>query len=180
MRSFTTEGIVLKRSNSGEADRIVTLFTRDFGKMVCVAKGVRKMTSSKRSALEPGTHSKVFCVRGNGLPILTQAQLIADFPSVRESLAATRNLIQILEIVDAVTVEEEGQEQIFDHVVQILAVLNAHEVDARPRVIQMLTELLDTLGFADSQVEKFKTVSSYVEHVTDRKLKSFAYLTVGK
>ena len=52
-KSITTEAIVLKRRNSGEVDRLVTLITQDKGKLQCIAKGVRKMTSSKRAFLEP-------------------------------------------------------------------------------------------------------------------------------
>ncbi|KKU23266.1 MAG: repair protein RecO protein [Microgenomates group bacterium GW2011_GWA1_46_15] len=41
MRTVSTEGIVLKRMNVGEADRFVTIFTRDLGKISALAKGVR-------------------------------------------------------------------------------------------------------------------------------------------
>jgi len=178
MRSFTTEGIVLKRSNAGEADRILTMFTKDFGKMSCVAKGVRKMTSSKRSSLEPGMYSKFFCVRGHGMPILTQAQVIDDFAHTRSSLATTRSLTQILEILDVLTVEEQGQDEVFACAVEILEMLSAEAV-GRASVVGRLQKLVELLGFQDMRDTRFETVSEYVEFLSERKLKSFAFLTVN-
>lgn len=180
MRTFATEGIVLKRSNAGEADRIVTLFTRDYGKIACVAKGVRKTTSSKRSALEPGMYSKIFCAEGHGLPILTQAQIIEDFPESRKSLHTTRSLSQVLEIFDTVMVEEETQDGVFDVAVEILRTLNNSESSHRGEIIEMLKDIMGTLGFQDIDDTKFESVSEYVEFLSERKMHSFAFLTVKK
>ena len=59
------------------------------------------------------------------MPILTQAQVIEDYPNTRDTLHATRNLVQILEILDAMTVEENGQEVVFEQVLAILRSMNA-------------------------------------------------------
>ncbi|HKY74186.1 MAG TPA: DNA repair protein RecO [Patescibacteria group bacterium] len=178
MRTFSTEAIILKRSNIGEADRIVTLFTKDFGKIACIAKGVRKMTSTKRSSLEPGMYSKIFCAKGHGMPILTQAQILDDFQHTRSSLVTTRNLSQVLEILDTVTVEEEGQDGAFEQVLDILRALNEDSASSKSRVTQLLRTFLAYLGFQDVNETKFSTISAYVEFLADKKLKSFSYLTV--
>ena len=49
MKTFVAEGIVLKRRNVGEADRILTVFTRTNGKMIIKAVGVRKIASKRSS-----------------------------------------------------------------------------------------------------------------------------------
>ena len=175
-KTFATEGIVLKRINVGEADRVVTQFTRGFGKLACVAKGVRKLSSSKKSALEPGMYSKIFCAESRGMPILTQAQVIEDYPNTRDTLHATRNLVQILEILDAMTVEENGQEVVFEQVLAILRSMNAH-TSTRSKIAEMLRKLLAELGFHEVD-DRFKNVTEFVEHLSERKMKSFGFLTV--
>jgi DNA repair protein RecO len=63
VKSFSTQGIVLKRSNTGEADKIITILSQDYGKIVCVVKGVRKITSSKKATFEPGNIIKGFLLK---------------------------------------------------------------------------------------------------------------------
>jgi DNA repair protein RecO (recombination protein O) len=179
MKSFMTEGIVLKRSNVGEADRIVTLFTREFGKMACVAKGVRKIVSSKKSALEPGVYSKIFCVEAHGMPILTQAQIIEDYPHMRTTLPLTRSLAQVLEIFDTVIVEEQGQEELFDQAIEVLRELNSEHA-TRSGVTEMLEGMLSLLGFEKPENTQFKNISEYVEYISERKMRSFKFLTVAR
>jgi DNA repair protein RecO (recombination protein O) len=91
--SFTTTAIVLKRVSVGETDRIVNLLTQDFGKISVVAKGVRKMSSSKRASLEPGNIIRAFCIQTKSLPILTQATLIDDCSEMKKDLSAYQILI---------------------------------------------------------------------------------------
>ena len=50
-RTFSTKGIVLKRVNVGETERSINLLTQEYGKMTCVAKGVRKIKSSKNQEI---------------------------------------------------------------------------------------------------------------------------------
>ena len=72
---YKDEGIVLKTIKLGEADRIVTIFTRSNGKVRAVAKGIRKTTSRFGARLEPFTHVNLMLYRGRGsLDTITQAE----------------------------------------------------------------------------------------------------------
>ena len=62
-RSFNADGIVLKRNKVGETDRVISLLTQEYGKLVAVAKGVRKLSSSKRAFLEPGNLVKAYFIK---------------------------------------------------------------------------------------------------------------------
>jgi len=52
MKSYKAEGIVIKRKNFGEADRILTVFTKKYGKIKVLAKGVRRITSRRGPNVE--------------------------------------------------------------------------------------------------------------------------------
>ncbi len=61
---FKTEGVIIAKKNFGEADRILTIFTRDHGKIGCIAKGVRRPRSKKAGHVELGNWCKFFIARG--------------------------------------------------------------------------------------------------------------------
>ena len=70
-----TEGVILKRRNFGEADRILTIYTRDYGKVICLAKGVRRPRSKKAGHLELGSWCKIFAVHGKNLDQIGRAHV---------------------------------------------------------------------------------------------------------
>lgn len=74
MSLYRDEAIVLRTHKLGEADRIITLLTRDHGKVRAVAKGVRRTKSKFGSRLEPFTHVDVQCYEGRSLDVVNQAE----------------------------------------------------------------------------------------------------------
>jgi DNA repair protein RecO (recombination protein O) len=78
---YRDEAIVLRTHKLGEADRIITLLTRQHGRVRAVAKGVRKTTSRWGSRLEPFTHVDLQLAEGRNLDIITQADTLDAFPS---------------------------------------------------------------------------------------------------
>src|SRR5438132_13046635 len=72
-RTYRAEAIVLKTNDFAEADRILVLFTRHFGKVRVVAKGIRRATSRMAGHAEPRTHATYQLARGRGLDVHTGA-----------------------------------------------------------------------------------------------------------
>jgi DNA repair protein RecO (recombination protein O) len=75
MPSYTTRGIVIGRTNFGEADRIIRLITPDRGKLSAVAKGVRKIKSRSAGHLEPFADTSLMLATGKNLDVITSARL---------------------------------------------------------------------------------------------------------
>ena len=75
------DGIVLRAQKLGEADRVITLLTRERGKLRLVAKGVRRTTSKFGARLEPFAHVdfQTFERQGRALGMITQAETIAPY-----------------------------------------------------------------------------------------------------
>jgi DNA repair protein RecO (recombination protein O) len=78
---YRDEAVVLRTHKLGEADRIITLLTRQHGRVRAVAKGVRKTSSRFGSRLEPFTHVDLQLAVGRSLDIVTQAETIDPFAS---------------------------------------------------------------------------------------------------
>jgi len=79
---YRDEAIVLRTQKMGEADRIVTLLTRDHGQLRAVAKGVRRTTSRFGSRLEPATHVDLQLHTGKSLEIVTQAETLNPYGEI--------------------------------------------------------------------------------------------------
>lgn len=106
-RTYRAEGIVLKGLDLGEADRIVTIYTRAFGKVRAVAKGVRRPTSRLVGHVEPLAHGIFQLAKGRELDIVTQAETRATYRGVREELLATAAGWYVAELIDRFTVERQ-------------------------------------------------------------------------
>jgi DNA repair protein RecO (recombination protein O) len=107
-RSIRVHAIVLRHADWGEADRLVTLFTREQGKIRAVVKGARKITSRKAGHLEPFTQVKLQLSRGRDLFIVTQADTVEAYLPLRESLALTGYASYVVELLDRFVYEEES------------------------------------------------------------------------
>lgn len=79
MPLYRDEAVVLRTHKLGEADRIITLLTRQHGRVRAVAKGVRRTTSRWGSRLEPFTHVDLQIAEGRSLDVITQAETLTPF-----------------------------------------------------------------------------------------------------
>ena len=89
-RSLKVDAVILRHSDYGEADRLLTLFTREAGKLRAIAKGVRKMQSRKAGHLEPFTQVTLMLAQGHDLWIVTQAEATELYQPLRESLPVVK------------------------------------------------------------------------------------------
>lgn len=176
-RNFTTTGLVLKRTQVGETDRIISLLTQDYGKLTCVAKGVRKLKSSKRAFLEPGNIVNAYCIKTQSMPLLTQATLETDCSQMPLTLDKLRQLTQVLEIYERLFVEDELDERIYARAILIRNhVINSTATNGKIRA--HLDKLIAELGYQPPQESKYTNISDYIAALSDRPLRSFDYLTV--
>ena len=79
MLGYRDDGVVLRTQKLGEADRIITLLTRQNGRVRAVAKGVRRTKSRFGGRLEPFTHVDVMIHPGRSLDVITQAEVIRPY-----------------------------------------------------------------------------------------------------
>ena len=104
-RVYKTEAIVLRHSEFGEADKILTLYTPNMGKLRAVAKGVRKPTSKLGGHVELLTYCSLMLARGRDLDIITQGEIIDGFSPLRGDLWRIGCAFYLAELVDAFTAE---------------------------------------------------------------------------
>lgn len=157
-RSFTCQAMVLKRSSVGETDRILTLLSQEYGKISVVAKGVRKLSSSRSAMVEPGNIIKAYCINTKSLPLLTQTSLVSDTAGARESLIQMKQLHQLLEIVDRLFVEIELDLETYNLILDTRNLILQSNAPLR-RVRENLEMLISSLGFQTSAEAGFDNLS---------------------
>lgn len=177
MPSWTTEAIVLKRVNVGEADRVVTLLTPDEGKLVCIAKGVRKMSSTQRAYLEPGNRVTIHLSRTKTLPIISQTQLINQFAQSRGELKRVKQVFEVLELADVLFVENVEDEVGFQMICEILNEVDEAVSDFRS-IQSQLNTLFTHMGYQDLRDTKYTSILEYASAVAERPVRSYDFLSV--
>jgi len=119
-RLYRVSAIVLKRREMGEADRLLTVLTRDRGKLTLLAKGVRKSASRKAGHIEPFTHVELLVAKGKSLDLVTQAEMLAAHRDLREDLWRSSWAYYIAELADAFIQDGDPHELLFDLVLETL------------------------------------------------------------
>jgi DNA repair protein RecO (recombination protein O) len=113
-RLYRVHGIVLRRRDLGETDRIVTLLTLEHGKRRIVAKGSRRPASRLAGHLEPFAATRLLVARTRGLDIVSQAETIEVFAGLRTDEAAIATAGYVAELVDALLPEEQASDAVYD------------------------------------------------------------------
>jgi DNA repair protein RecO (recombination protein O) len=127
-RSYTTQAIVLKHSDLGEADRIMTLFTPNKGKIRAVAKGIRRPISKKAGHLDLLTYSQLQFAQGRNLDIITQASTLEPFLHLRSELWHMTCGYYLTELIDRFIEDDTPHRDVFDLFLEALRTL---DTDAR-------------------------------------------------
>ncbi len=145
-RSYQAQGIVLRRLNLGEADRIVTIFTREFGKRRFVSKGSRKPGSRSAGHLEPYSRTAFLAAETRGLHIITQAESYETYSMLRSSEVSIAYASLMAEQVDSLSEEDERNVKIFDLLNSAYQLLE-DGVDQLRTLLVFELHLLQTQGY---------------------------------
>ena len=120
-RLYRTDALILRRSNFGEADRLLTVFTPERGKLRLLAKGVRKITSRKSGHVELFMLTNMLVAQGRTWDIISQAEIVVPYRNLREDLDKTSHAYYLAELVDRFTEEHDPHAPLFELLVLTMA-----------------------------------------------------------
>ncbi len=147
MRNFRTEGIIIKRRDYGEADRIITVLTRDYGKLKIKASGVRKITSRRAAHIELLNHTVLHLYKGTTFATLTEAKMIDDFSAIKEDFNKVGLAYHLCELIDGLCPENQENRNVFELLQGKLRELSTQEEVATVQYEYATAEIDDyTLG----------------------------------
>ncbi len=122
-----TEAVVLKSMKYRETSKIVTFYTRDFGKVRAIAKGARQSRNKFGSSLEPMSYVLLVLYRKEhrDLQLVSQCDLIKSFRHLSEDLGKMAVCMSAIELVEKVSHDEEKNEQFFQLLIDLLSTVNS-------------------------------------------------------
>jgi DNA repair protein RecO (recombination protein O) len=143
---YKSEAVVIRRSDLGEADKILTIFTPHFGKLRVVAKGVRKVSSRLAGHVELFTRSQMLLAKARNLDIVTQSETLDSYRPLHDDLDRVANAFYAAELLDALTPDELESYPIYKLMVDSFSLLCTDPDPAR--VLRWLElQLLGYLGY---------------------------------
>ncbi len=138
MSEITVTAIVLRRRDSGENDRRLTLLTRELGKIDVVAKGAKKAASRLAGSSDPLTMATMTLAKGKVNQFVTQSQPISSFRGLRTDYERLSFALALLEIYAAILPWEEPLEGAYDLLEGSLRAIESHP---KPIVALVWSEL---------------------------------------
>lgn len=137
MSLYRVDAIVIKTSDLGEADRLVTSYTRQRGRHRAVARGARRPKSRLAAGVQPFVYSEFHCWRGRTLDGISQCQVKESWRPLRESLEGMAAAAVACELTDAFAQEDDPDFRTFDLLRAGLSAL-AHAVPCPPETLERL------------------------------------------
>lgn len=179
-RIYQVHGIILKRRNMGEADRIITLFTREYGKIRVIAKGIRRITSRRASHLEVFRLVDATIHKGKTLDYVTEVQSTSLMSIASRDIQKISFAYYICELIDRLLPEHQEHANVFDLATDAFCSLDWGEgiVEWQQNLVSFALELLWVLGYLPRTTTLAEeNIQSYVEGIIERKLRAPAILT---
>lgn len=125
VRLYRVSSVVIRQRDLAEADRIVTLYTRERGKLSAVAKGVRRARSKLAGGLQLFSLAQVQLAAGRSLQVATQVQPADTFYHLREDMWRYAHACYVAELLDSLVDEEAPDRPLFELLVATLRGLDA-------------------------------------------------------
>ncbi len=166
---------MLSRINYGEADRILTVLSKEFGKVALLAKGIRKIKSKKRGHLEIFTKVKFSAIKTSGMDIMTEAEIINDFSGVRVNLNKITLAYYFCEVINKITHEDGNQSSVYNLLSTALGQLEEKTLLKKLR-LTFIYDLLTSMGYWPID-KKLLDADIVLDDVIERKINS---VRVGK
>ncbi len=144
-RSYRTEALVLRHFDYGEADRVLTLYTPHYGKLSAIAKGSRRVKSRSAGHVDLFTRCSLLLARGRNFDVISQAEGIEHFQTLRLDLIRSSRAHYLTELLDAFTPEHLPNPRLYSTYVACLRCLDQTNPTLLLRAFEMT--LLDQSGY---------------------------------
>ncbi len=146
MKLYKVDAIVLRSREMRDADRILTLLSRQKGKIKAVAHGVNKPSSRKRGAVQPFCYSSFLLYRGRELDSVNQCEGIEAFSGLRADLDRISYASYLAELTDYASMEDQINGEAFFLLLTILHLISRDGADVELLTRSFEIRLLDIAG----------------------------------
>lgn len=177
-----TDAFVLKSFKFRDTSKIVTLFTKELGKLSAIIKGVRKFNSGKCGVLETMNYinAVIYFKENRDLQFISSAEYKTSYPEIIKDLDRIKTTYRILDIVNKTIPENEKHYELFDLMKSCLETLNNSIYNCMLTYIFFQKELLIHLGIRPYNFEDSNEIETFLRNIElnqQKLLKDFLYLS---
>lgn len=174
IRTYTTEGIVIKRRKLGESDKLLTVFTQYLGKITVLAKGIRKIRSRRAAHLELFNRVSITIRQGKSLDLVVEAQVTESYQLLRTDLTRVAYVYRMVEEIDRLCPDKQAHADIFALLSSVLQQMNqAGDYNWEVLSDEFSIRLLWGLGFLPRTKRlEGPQLRRYIESIAERTLSS--------
>ncbi len=189
MRYKKLNAVILKKQNYKEADQIVTVYSKELGKVRCLARSIRSSKSKMVGSFQDLSNVEMEISTSRSLPTLVSSKTLKSFNKTKSDLIKTAVAFYGLELMIKLTADEQANEQAYELLLKFLSKIETEE----PREEILYThlnnfslELLTVLGFSmefagtkqlsTKPTERHNSINEFVEYILERNIKSKKFL----
>lgn len=176
IHNLTIDGVILKRKNVGDHDRVVTLLTPEYGKLSILVKGSRHVPSKRAAYLETSSYVRVQLYKSRNWWYLQEVTSIILFYDSFVTLAQTVAATTLLEMADILIPQESGDHRgVLEVVVQALQNIREHNTSStiEAGTVLAMHRLLHLLGYSTPQLQmSYPEMIAYVSSISEREFRS--------
>jgi DNA repair protein RecO (recombination protein O) len=157
-----TEAVVLSKLNYGDSSSIVTLFTKEYGKLSAMLKGGRNPKSKLSLIVDPINYLEVIFYNNpsRDLQILSSADIKAHFSKIKDDLDKLKYAHSVIELVKNLSVEHEVNKKLFSGIIRILELMGEGKENPAVTFGRFFLFFLKELGY------EFQLKTNYLENIT--------------
>lgn len=164
---YHTHGFILSSRNTGEANKMLTIYTREMGLVHAVVQGIRLNKSKLRFTLQDLSYVNVDLVRGKELWRVTSAKHISSFPLARRDKHSLILIMRVTKLLERLCTGESPNENIFDDFIQALYLLDNDGISSSSREaleLHLVLRVMNSLGYIGDSDILSKYLSSSFDH----------------
>ena len=144
---YKTQGLVIKKRDLKDADRLLTIYTKDFGKILVKAKAVKKSSAKLKGHLELFVLSYLMIAQGKSLDVVTSAETIDNFSVMRHNLSSIGTAYYFSELIDKLVAAPEKDKRIWQLIKGSFKELNKKEPKIDSVTEAFEKKILQYLGY---------------------------------
>ncbi len=172
---YRVTAFILRRSNIGETDKILTIFSKNIGKLRVIAKGIRKISSRRGPHVDLFNEVSMMLHHGKTMDIVTEVTTIQTYRTGFSSWVRMRAAYLVVEILDKLVPEHVEHQDIYNKLHETFgAIVTIQEQEIDTVLLSFCNEVLSMLGFlsSDKRFSTLATAIAFVERIAERKIKT--------
>ena len=153
-----TEAIILKSTDTNEVDRLLTVYSKELGKINISAKGVKKLESKLRYNIEPISYVQMILVEGKNILILKDAVLIDQFLNIKKDLEKIKIVKKLLNLIDEAIVGEEKDEDIWELILGNFKAIDKNKISGNLVLRNFQKDFIKLLGYSPEHIKGLEDI----------------------